>query len=172
MPNRKGLLDLFLESFGGVIVKGFDNRLILQKRIYLMQLFGIDLGYRYNWYMHGPYSPSLTEDAFGVQDTQTEIDKQNAGLELTQKAKGMLVKYNKLEVDLSKLKESKELGKTLEIAASIHYLKHIGFVASEVTSENIEKVLKDNGKDFSKKDIEKVWQILDTHGLIKRSISY
>ena len=28
--------------------------------------FGIDLGYSYNWYIHGPYSPDLARDAFAL----------------------------------------------------------------------------------------------------------
>lgn len=38
----------------------FDDRLICQKKIYLLQALGTDLGYTYNWYVRGPYSPSLT----------------------------------------------------------------------------------------------------------------
>lgn len=38
----------------------FDDRLISQKKIYILQALGTDLGYEYNWYLRGPYSPSLT----------------------------------------------------------------------------------------------------------------
>lgn len=38
----------------------FDDRLICQKKIYLLQSLGTDLGYTFNWYVRGPYSPSLT----------------------------------------------------------------------------------------------------------------
>ena len=37
----------------------FDDRIICQKKIFLLQSLGTDLGYTYNWYVHGPYSPSL-----------------------------------------------------------------------------------------------------------------
>lgn len=37
----------------------FDNRIICQKKIYLLQSLGTDLGYSYNWYVRGPYSPAL-----------------------------------------------------------------------------------------------------------------
>lgn len=42
----------------------FNERLILQKVIYLMQESNLSLGYSYNWYLRGPYSPSLTKDAY------------------------------------------------------------------------------------------------------------
>ncbi len=34
--------------------------LFVKKKIYLLQSLGTDLGYTYNWYVRGPYSPSLT----------------------------------------------------------------------------------------------------------------
>ena len=40
--------------------ESFEDRLICQKKIYLLQSLGTDLGYTYNWYVRGPYSPSLT----------------------------------------------------------------------------------------------------------------
>ena len=39
----------------------FENRLIAQKKIYLLQGLGTDLGYSYNWYIRGPYSPALSK---------------------------------------------------------------------------------------------------------------
>lgn len=37
-----------------------EDRVIIQKKIYLLQSLGIDLGYSYNWYLKGPYSTTLT----------------------------------------------------------------------------------------------------------------
>lgn len=39
--------------------ESFDDRIICQKKIYLLQSLGTDLGYSYNWYLRGPYSPAL-----------------------------------------------------------------------------------------------------------------
>src|SRR5579885_637652 len=45
----------------------FDERLKLQKTIYLLQsAFRVNLGYTYNWYLRGPYSPGLAADAYKV----------------------------------------------------------------------------------------------------------
>jgi len=51
-------------------ITNFQSRLIVQKTIYLMQAFGLNLGYFYNWYIHGPYSPSLAKDAFALAKTK------------------------------------------------------------------------------------------------------
>jgi len=41
-----------------------DSRLQMQKSIYLAQAAGLDLGYRFNWYVRGPYSPNLADDYY------------------------------------------------------------------------------------------------------------
>lgn len=49
----------------------FISRLRLQKYVYLAKFFDIDLGYTYNLYLRGPYSPALAEDYYNL----TEMDK-------------------------------------------------------------------------------------------------
>ena len=49
----------------------FISRLRLQKYVYLAKFFDIDLGYKYNLYLRGPYSPTLAEDYYNL----TEMDK-------------------------------------------------------------------------------------------------
>jgi uncharacterized protein YwgA len=38
----------------------FNNRLKIQKYVYLAKYFGLDLGYTFDMYLHGPYSSKLT----------------------------------------------------------------------------------------------------------------
>jgi uncharacterized protein YwgA len=45
----------------------FYNRLRLQKYVYIVKYFGLDLGYSYNMYLHGPYSSSLADDYFSIE---------------------------------------------------------------------------------------------------------
>lgn len=58
----------------GIQKDTFDNRLISQKKIYLLQSLGTDLGYEYNWYVHGPYSPSLTDYIYNNLDILSASD--------------------------------------------------------------------------------------------------
>jgi hypothetical protein len=45
----------------------FDERVRVQKILYLLQSFGIvNLGYGFSWYKHGPYSQDLVYDAYEV----------------------------------------------------------------------------------------------------------
>ncbi len=46
----------------------FDSRLVLQKTIYLLQAFDLNLGYQFNWYLRGPYSPDLAHATYSLAD--------------------------------------------------------------------------------------------------------
>ena len=52
----------------------FDERLICQKKIYLLHSLGTDLGYTYNWYVRGPYSPALTTYIYANLDVLASSD--------------------------------------------------------------------------------------------------
>jgi len=51
----------------------FNSRLILQKTVYLMQEFGLNIGYSFSWYLRGPYSPNLTRDTYGLAENYSEF---------------------------------------------------------------------------------------------------
>lgn len=48
----------------------FEDRLEMQKAVYLLQNMGISVGdYRFMWYKHGPYSQTLQNDILTLQNT-------------------------------------------------------------------------------------------------------
>ena len=51
----------------------FNSRLILQKTIYLMEQFGLGIGYYFSWYLRGPYSPSLARDTYTLAKIYPKI---------------------------------------------------------------------------------------------------
>lgn len=53
---------------------GFDDRLICQKKIYLLQALGIDLGYHFDWLEYGPYSKTLATYIYDNFDILNEYD--------------------------------------------------------------------------------------------------
>jgi len=166
MTSRKILLSILLDEFGGLRLDGFDDRLTLQKRIYLLQLFGVDLRYRYNWYVRGPYCPTLTEDAFELARTGGDIQELCAAYELTHEAKERLQQYKTFETAIT----STDLPRFLELAASIHYLRHIGFLPGGVTKDNIRKKLSERGKPFSHEQVNSAWGLLDKYKLIRNKM--
>lgn len=67
MDGRLVVLKRFVEALGEPAdVSSMDARKRFQKAVYLGQLSGVDLGYRYGWYVRGPYSTSLTRDYYAL----------------------------------------------------------------------------------------------------------
>ena len=60
-----GLLRRIYNQFN---MENFDNRLKLQKIVFLLQQQGIDLGFNFNLYIYGPYSRDLTKIGFYIKD--------------------------------------------------------------------------------------------------------
>lgn len=55
------LRDLHCDSLDTI-----DDRILLQKKVYLAQDLGLPLGYGFCWYIHGPYSSDLTDVAYQI----------------------------------------------------------------------------------------------------------
>lgn len=80
-PNvLAGLVNRVYSDFN---MLGFDNRLKLQKFVYLLQEYGVNLGYSFSLYLRGPYSPEVAKDGFQVEDfsTMPQIKPANVDIE-------------------------------------------------------------------------------------------
>jgi len=66
---------LSLLGIENIDMTDFDNRLKYQKLIFLVQNSGLSLGYGYNWYVRGPYSPPLTQDLFEIEQNKEIFEK-------------------------------------------------------------------------------------------------
>jgi len=84
----------------------FISRLRMQKYVYLARFFGFDLGYRYNLYLRGPYSPDLAEDYYQLKDRGEWADSSIPA-----------IKFDKF----ARLVREKDHG-WLEIATTIHFI--------------------------------------------------
>lgn len=96
----------------------FDDRLRLQKFIYLMQAFDVYLGYDFSWYLRGPYCTRLATCGFALADGIYQRIPQHDGTNR--------FASNTVQNRFNKFKEyigGKENDAAyLEIAASLHYL--------------------------------------------------
>lgn len=75
--------------------ESFDERLICQKKIYLLQSLGTNLGYTYNWYVRGPYSPALTTYIYANLDVLASNDFSD--YKLAEMAERNIQRVNNLE---------------------------------------------------------------------------
>lgn len=51
-----------------ISVSSKGARIAMQKAIYLAQIRGADLGYRFSWYLNGPYSSSLADTYYLIDE--------------------------------------------------------------------------------------------------------
>jgi len=141
-------------------IDSFEGRLIMQKAIYLAQAAGINLGYYYHWYLHGPYSPSLTRDEFAIAtDISVDLDE-SEGWKLDDSSSQRLKEIRRIFAE-----PRDKLADKLELLASVHFLIDRKQV-SEVDTSRITSTLKRFNKNFSEKDVKKALEELINYGLL------
>ena len=157
--NRQQIL-LALEEAGiPVRVGQVDERLLLQKGVYLLQEAGVHLGYRYRWYLRGPYSTGLANDVFFLASQTQSVKKELASWQLDGESKGRISAVKKLF-------SSKELGKLvkhLELVASVLYMIRVRQAGADAPAK-ISEMLKANNKPLEESDVAGALGELNQHG--------
>jgi len=74
LTSRQKFLAAITDRWGGLKLDAFQERLLLQKRIFFTSMLGVDLGHVHSWYIRGPYSRGLTEDAFKIESARASGD--------------------------------------------------------------------------------------------------
>ena len=142
-------------------IGAFEDRLIMQKAVYLAQAAGVNLGYYYHWYLHGPYSPSLTRDEFAIaMDISAGLDESKSW-RLDDESSKQLEKMR----DIFAEPKRSELARKLELWASVHFLVDRKQV-SKVDTSQITATLERFNKDFSEEDVKGALGELKTYGLV------
>lgn len=152
MDRRQIAMKLAMDMLGGIKTTGFDNRLALQKTIYILQSAGVKLGYRYSWYLRGPYSRELTADAFSVREeldaqfdesNQWRLDDQSAGI----------VKKLQPYLSVTPKEFAGPIHKWLEVLASVLFLIHTE-KNLEQTPSTLKLKLDSFNKQFSEDEVQ------------------
>jgi uncharacterized protein YwgA len=134
MDQRLIVLELFLKALGvPVDIKTIDDRKRVQKAVYLGQLSGVDLGYRFGWYLMGPYSAALTRDYYALADAVASGEKDDEKRKLS---KYVLERLDTIRPLLQK-PDSFPLSEEdwLELVASLHFLRKISKLDKKVAQE-------------------------------------
>jgi len=162
MDRQQISFKLTLDALGLTLrLDSFDDRMALQKTIYLCQQAGVHLGYRYNWYLRGPYSPDLTRDAFDLKAKQGSGFDDTAGWNLD----GTSLQRLK---EISSLWESRPESKRphwLELLASVLFLKR-SYDGRDKDAAGLRAILERNEKHFSEDEIRNAMKELIHHGLL------
>jgi len=133
---RAVMLKLVLEHLGISNINSFDDRKIMQKLIYLLQAFGVNLSYGFRWDSYGPYSQSLAEDAKLVLTKHKEMyDRliRDENYKLTEETISYIDEYMNSIGNM--VKENIEFG---ELLASIHFTNQL-YDSDEKVKTLIEK---------------------------------
>lgn len=122
----------------------FDDRLKLQKLVYLLQACGVYLGYDFSWYLRGPYCSLLAHNGFSLKNVYNVIPDT---VQLKDKKdRDNFAKFLKFIKD-------KDIN-GLEIAASLHYLNK---VRGKRTDEDILKQVVEKRDNFTKQQVDEIW---------------
>jgi uncharacterized protein YwgA len=124
----------------------FDERKLLQKLVYLMKMFGVDFGFHYNWYIHGPYSPDLTRELYQIVE--------NNPAPVREPTKSAIEGINALK---SFLGEDIHSSDSAELIASIIFLKE-NTKGSGASEDEIVQAIKRVKPYFSYKQIRDSWR--------------
>ena len=130
----------------------FDSRLKLQKMVYLLQAFGVYLGYDFSWYLRGPHCLVLTSNGLRLQEIYASIPEQ--------KVRFSNKKSQKLFKKFLKFVKGKSTD-DLEIAASLHCLSQACRMSGSEAKSRVE-----NRRGFSPERVDDAWTEMEKCGLI------
>lgn len=109
-----------------------EERLKLQKTVYLLQAYGLRLGYGFSWYRYGPYSQDLVYDAYTVLASESERYEEESSS--WQFSGNTIERFDSFkEICGNVLSDPKKL----ELAASVDFVRktwHNGATRSEMPS--------------------------------------
>lgn len=143
-------------------VASFNDRLMVQKAIYLAQAAGLDLGYYFRWYLRGPYSPEVSSDVFTIAAELGELDE-SRGWVLDQEVEECLAPVEKL----ISAKPAGEHPRWLELLASVHFLVDRRQVQG-ADVDSLQEVLQRFNKDYADEEVSDALGRLRQHGLLAR----
>ena len=126
----------------------FNDRLRLQKLLFLARKLGFDAGFSFDWYLRGPYSPSLTRMLFSAQD-QDQLHPTE--FTLTANERSIVDRLTTL------LGEDIENHQVLELLASVWYhIRRRGY--SEAESQALIDEIHRKKPQYSRSQVEQAFQ--------------
>lgn len=115
-------------------LESINDRILLQKKVYLAQDIGLPLGYGYSWYIHGPYSTDLTAVAYQIiPEGDTAIESHS----LKEPYASMITRVNGLENVIDERGLSISVVQWYELIASIAYWYKRGYATEDKIVEKI-----------------------------------
>ncbi len=137
----------------------FDDRLEFQKSIYLLQEAGAPLGYQFGWYIYGPYSSSLANDAFPVASLPAESFKM-----FNEPINAEAIK--RFQTLIKAIPRDRKRAYWLELLASVDYVMKHSYPKAKTKQEAIAAIMKLKRGKFGERDIERAFVLLQKNNFI------
>jgi len=133
-------LRLYLRALGvdtSLPIGTQTGRKELQKLVYLGQVVGADLGYRFSWYLMGPYCSDLADDYFALGASLQYVDHATTGKSLHPEIQRSLDSLNGVLTP----PESFPLAKHdwLELLASYDYLVRVSKMSPDAAKAHLSR---------------------------------
>ncbi len=138
MEPRLQALKALLDALGvGAEISTVADRKRIQKAVYLGQRAGANLGYRFGWYVRGPYSPPLADAYYALANALAMGDEPPAELRLNPNLATPLKKL----LPVLKPPEGITLSQEdwLELLASWDYLLAVSKATPEAAVEKLKR---------------------------------
>ncbi|MCH5279620.1 MAG: hypothetical protein J1E60_07530 [Christensenellaceae bacterium] len=124
MNNSHIATAIVIRDLNCYTLETINDRILLQKKVYLAQDIGLPLGYGYSWYIYGPYSPDLTAVAYQIiPEGSTAIENHS----LKEPFASMIAKVNSLERSIDEQDLKISVVQWYELIASIAYWYKHGY---------------------------------------------
>ena len=149
-------LVVIIKDVGNFNMDDFNGRLRFQKTIQVLQSFGIDLGYNYNWYIRGPYCPELAKDGFELKDVLDKIPQMTVEFAEDEDQ----ANYNTFKKFIANKKDDPD---QLEIASSICFLCN----EERMDKDTVLKLTEGKRARFTMDDCMRIWDELEGYGVVK-----
>lgn len=163
MDRQQIGLNLAIDGLGLEFkIDTFEDRLILQKAIYLAQAGGVHLGYYYQWYLHGPYSPSLTRDEYAVAEALARGMDDSKSWKLDEPSQKRLQELRSIIPE-----DRSQRARNLELLASVHFL----IDREQVRGRNVDQItntLNQYKKGVSRGEVQEALEELIGYGLLNQ----
>jgi hypothetical protein len=126
-----------VNAVGTGAADSIEERIELQKKVYLLALCGINLGYIYSWDMYGPFSRTLAAHIRQLAAHKEEVDRIAEKLRLSAKA----VAGIKAAEDLMKNPEGSDAPRDiwLEMLTTVHFLAQHSYATDAGFRSRLEK---------------------------------
>lgn len=125
-------------------VDEFDDRLRFQKTVYLLQAFGINMGYEFAWILRGPYCTLAARDGYDLRDVYDSIP-----------TGGKVFKSGSANKAFKKFCRyvGNKSTRDLEIAVYLHYYK----LTEDWDEARIKEAVASRREEFTRGMVDRVW---------------